>query len=447
MMVNRPKGRFFYITIRYKRRYKMAIMLNEEQKRKKTLILEGLTGIKSNKQLAFELLLTVRQITNIKATYKIKGDEVFIHGHKGRVAPNKIPVEDKKKIISIFNSNINGIKIYDGVNYCHFRDILSDRHGINLSISSVRKILMDEVGYRSPKKRKVKNRKAIHPMRPRKKHVGELIQADGSPFAWFGGKEQYCIQGFVDDATGIPVGLYMTKHECLFGYLEAARQMLTIYGIPQQLYPDRLGIFFVNNASTEKDKNGMKRITQFGRIMEELGVDMYPAYSPEAKGRIERFWETIQSRLYIEFRIRGITTMEKANRFLPEFMRMYAVWFGHQPESKESYFVPMGDAIKKLDDLLVAREDRVTDSAGVFSLMGYKFEAKGCRKEPVKIIMSAKNGIEVLDRKGRKHELSLLRENPKNLHLPQVTKDLINNYFHKDAKARYRKPAWEEATG
>jgi hypothetical protein len=424
----------------------MAPALNERQKRVKSLILDGFSGIKTNKQIAFELLLTVRQISNIKARYKRHGDRAFIHGHTGRAAPNKIPEKKKEKIVKIFNSEKRGVKIYDGVNYCHFRDIL-DRRGIRLSTSSVRKILMEEAGYRSPKKRKIKDKKTVHPMRPRKKHMGELIQADGSPFAWFGGRELYCIQGFVDDASGIPVGLYMTKHECLFGYLEAARQMLTNFGIPQQLYPDRLGIFFVNGAGSGRDEKGGKRMTQFGRIMEELGVDMYPAYSPEAKGRIERFWETIQSRLFIEFKIRGIKTMEEANAFLPEFMRMYAGWFGRQPESKESYFVPLGDAYKKLDRLLVASEDRAADSAGVFSLMGYKFEARGCRKEPVKILMSAKNGIEVLDRKGRKHDLILLEENPRNLHLPQVTKMLIDEYFHKDAKAKYRKPAWEEAPG
>jgi transposase len=419
------------------------MILNDLQRRRKSLILDGLSGIKTNRELSVELLLTVRQITNIKSRYRLEGDGAFIHGNTGRPAHNKIPDERVWEVREIFHTTVGGEKVYNNVNYCHFRDILSDNYGIDLCISSVRRILMEQ-GYRSPKKRKVKDRKKIHPMRPRKKHFGELIQADGSPFAWFGGNEKYCIQGFVDDAAGIPVGLYMTKHECLFGYLEAMRQMLTNYGIPQQLYPDRLGIFFVNNKTVE---GGGQKITQFGRIMEELGVDMYPAYSPEAKGRIERFWETIQSRLYTEFRIRGIKTMEAANGFLPEFMKRYAGWFGRQPESKESYFVPMGDAYRKLDRLLVASEERKTDSAGVFSLQRYKFEVKGCRKEKVKIIMSAKNGMRVLDRNGREREVKLLRESPGNLHMPQVTKALIDEYFHKDAKARYREPAWQDAGG
>jgi transposase len=419
-------------------------MFNEREMRRRNLILAGIGGLKTNKQIAFELMLTVRQITNIKTRYRRLGDGAFIHGNRGRKAPNRIPDDSVKKALRVFNTVYEGEKIYDKVNYSHFRDILDNEFGLSMSKSSVRKILM-AVGYRSPKTRRVKDRKPIHPMRPRKKHMGELIQADGSPFAWFGGTEQFCIQGFVDDASGVPVGLYMTKHECLFGYLEAARQMLTNYGIPQQLYPDRLGIFFVNNAKNDRDKTGEKKMTQFGRIMEDLGVDMYPAYSPEAKGRIERFWETIQSRLFTEFRIRGIKTMEAANRFLPVFMKMYKKWFGRQPQSKDSYFVPMGDAYKRLDRLLVASEDRVTDSAGVFSLMGYKFEAKGCRKEPVKILMSEAIGIEVVDKKGRKREVSLLKENRGTLHMPQVRKALIDEYFHKDAKAKYRKPAWAEA--
>jgi transposase len=410
----------------------MNIELNEEQRLKKSLIIEGLKGTMTNRTLSCKLLLTVRQITNLKAKYKEKGDAAFIHGNRGRPACNRITEEKVKEVKDIFEATKNKEKIYDKVNYRHFRDILQDDYGITLSDGTVRKILIEH-GYRSPKTRKRKSKKIIHPLRPRKRHFGEMVQADGSSFQWFGGRELFCIQGFVDDATGIPVGLFMTKNECLFGYLEALRQMLTLYWIPQQLYPDRLGVFFVNNKEAEGN------ITQFGQIMEKLGVDMYPAYSPEAKGRIERFWETIQSRLYTEFRIRGIKTMEAANKFLPEFMKKYAKWFGRQPEGKESLFVKMDGADIVLDDLLVAHEDRVTDSAGIFSLMGYLFEAKGCSKEPVKIVMSAKNGIKVYDRKGREHQLSLIKENKKNTHMPKVTKDLINEYFHKDAKSKFRR--------
>jgi hypothetical protein len=276
----------------------------------------------------------------------------------------------------------------------------------------------------------------MHPMRPRKRHTGELVQADGSPFDWLGDGKLYCIQGFIDDATGIPLGLYMTRHECLLGYLEATRQMLTNYGIPEVLYPDRAGVFFVNNI---KKNTGEKNLTQFGRIMEDYGVDMFPAYSPQAKGRIERFWETIQSRLFIEFKMRGIKTIEAANAFLPEFMKKFAKWFGVKAASEESRFVPLtGDDLQKMNKLLVAKTERVLDGAGVFSLQGYKFAVKGRSRQGITVVMSIQDGIYAIDKKGKRHELTLLEEDYENPHMPEVLKELIAEYFLKDTKAKYR---------
>jgi transposase len=414
----------------------MSVTLNAAQSRRKELITKGLTGLMTNRELSLELMLTVRQITDIKARYRQKGDAAFVHGNIGRAPCNKVPEAVEKKVIAILETEKDGEKIYGKVNYAHFRDILEENYNIPLSRSKVRDTLMEH-GYKSPKRRRVKQKKKLHLMRPRKEHAGELVQADGSPFDWLGIGKLLTIHGFIDDATGVPLGLYMMPHECLHGYLEATRYMLTHYGIPEQLYPDRIGIFFVNNAKNKEEK----KLTQYGRIMEELGVDMYPAYSPEAKGRIERFWETIQSRLPTEFRMRGIKTMEGANAFLPEFIEKYSRWFGRSPASPDSKFVRLSpDGLKKLDTLLVAREERVTDSAGVFSLLGYKFEAKTCVRQRVAVIMSIQDGIYALTKDGRRHELTLLEDGSATPYMPKVRKALIDEYFHKDAKAKYRGP-------
>ncbi|MDR0475191.1 MAG: hypothetical protein LBH43_16150 [Treponema sp.] len=104
--------------------------------------------------------------------------------------------------------------------------------------------------------------------------------------------------------------------------------MLVNYGILEQMYPDRGSVFFVNARKNEP--SGEERLTQYGRIMKDLGVDMFPAYS-QAKGRIERFWQTIQSRLPVEFRANGIKTIEQANAYLPEFIKKYSSRFGVKP--------------------------------------------------------------------------------------------------------------------
>jgi hypothetical protein len=154
------------------------------------------------------------------------------------------------------------------------------------------------------------------------------LQADASPFDWLGAGELSSLHGFIDDGTGTVTGLYLCKNECLLGYLEVTRQTIVNYGIPAEIYPDKASVFFVNvkteKLTIEEQLEGLAaRKTQLGRIMDELNVHMHPAHSPEAKGRVERLWETLQSRLPVELARRGIRTIEQANQFLPVYIRKY----------------------------------------------------------------------------------------------------------------------------
>jgi hypothetical protein len=418
----------------------MSITLNALQQHRKNIILSGLAGKLTNKQMSQNLLLCIRRICAIKAKYKKVGDIAFIHANTGRSPVNKTGADIKKRIIEIKEEERNGEKVYEKVNFSHFTEILNDYYNIKSSRSNIGSILQS-AGFKSPKIHRIKKDRILHPIRQRKCSFGELVQADGSPFDWLGDGKLYTIQGFVDDATGIPLGLYMTKHECLLGYLEATRQMLLKNGIPEQLYPDRSGIFFINH----KNKNGAngekrdKKLTQFGRIMEELGVDMFPAYSPQAKGRIERFWETIQSRLPVELKMRGIKTVEGANLFLPEFIKRFSRRFGVKPLSEETKFVPLTlTDINRLNDLLVVKIKRKVDSGGVISVQGYKFLIADCKKKEVIIALSEKFGIWATTTDGKKHRMELLEADSDNPHMPEVQKDLIHEYFLKDTKAKYR---------
>ncbi|MDR1099365.1 MAG: ISNCY family transposase [Treponema sp.] len=420
-------------------------VLNEREKYRKKIIMHGINGIMTNKQISMSLMITVRRICQIKAKYRKEGDAAFIHGNRGKAPVNKTNEAIKRQILDTKETVMDGVKIFEEVNFCHFAEILSEEYNIKVSGKTVAKILKEK-GYQSPKKHRKKETKKLHLMRPRKESMGELVQADGSPFDWLGDGNQYCIQGFVDDATGIPVGLYMTRHECLLGYIEATRQMVQTYGIPQQLYPDRLGVFFINTKN--KDDDGKKRLTQFGRMMEELGIDMFPAYSPQAKGRIERFWETIQSRLPVELKMRGIKTIEAANKFLPEFMEKYKRRFFVKPARDESLFVPVDqEEVRRINDLLVIKIPRKTDGAGVLSIQGYKFVAADCIRKHVTVVLSEKYGIYVTTADGSRHKMLLLEigKGSKARHLPEVQKLLIHDFFLKDSKSRYRK--YEEIEG
>ena len=155
-----------------------------------------------------------------------------------------------------------------------------------------------------------------HPRHPRKEHLGEMLQIDASLHQWFKDNETYyTIHGSKDDATGKITGLYMCENECMEGYMQIMRQTIKTHGVPRSLYADGLSIFFSTKEPTLEEQLAGKGAnkTQFGTMMESLGVHMIHARSSQAKGRIEREWGTLQGRIETEFAIRGITTPDEAN--------------------------------------------------------------------------------------------------------------------------------------
>lgn len=411
----------------------MKIILTESQQLRKDLILQCIKQEKSTRQAAIEAGLTIRTIQKNVQRYKERGDSCFIHGNTGKKhsSPEKLIL--RKRIIDIFqNTKIDGVNPFEDITYSYFTIILKDEYKINVSRTWVKEIL-NSVGYKTPIKHRVKINKNIHLFRERKEHTGELVQADGTPYDWFKTGTNYCIQGFVDDATGYPVGLYMTKNECLLGYTEAFRNMACQNGIPQQLYPDKAGIFFVNKKSKDEEKH----LTQFGIMMENLGVDMFPAHSPQAKGRIERFWQTIQHRLPNLFRLKGIKTVEAANIFLKdEFPKIYQKWFPIKPKSEESFFIKSD--VDTINQILKATFPGSVDRSGVFLLKGYRFFCPELAGKKILINLNEKEGLWVTEvNKTKRYSVKLLETDTTGL-MSEVMKDLIERTFLKNAKPKFR---------
>lgn len=410
----------------------MEIILTKGQKFRKKLIVACSKGKLTTKEAAVQMGLNIRTIQKNIQDYKQIGDKVFIHGNTGKKRQNEDVEKDRLKIIDIFtNTRINGKNPYEDITYTYFTELLETEHNIKRSVTWIKSIL-NSLGYKTPIKHKVRN-KNVHLLRERKEHTGELIQADGTPFDWFKNGHNYCIQGFVDDATGYPTGLYMTKNECLLGYVEAFRTMVYRDGIPEQLYPDKAGVFFVN----KKTKDGEKHLTQFGLMMENLGIDMFPAHSPQAKGRIERFWETIQHRLPNLFVLKGIDTVEKANEFLRnEFLDLYQKWFPVEPKSKETKFVKAD--INEVNSILKATFPGHIDKSGVFLLKGYKFFCPEITNQKILIHLNEKEGLWITDIKNtKKYSVKLVETDTTGL-MPEVMKDLIDRTFLKNAKPKFR---------
>ena len=345
---------------------------------------------RTGKEAANVLHISERQVWRKVKSVKEQGEMGIKHKNQFHKPIHTIPDKKKKRIVDLKLSDK-----YCDTNFTHFRELLEEQENIYISYTPLYKLLT-EAGINSKKKHK--DRK-IHRRRKRKAHEGDMAQADGTPFDWFKDGNMYSLHGFIDDATGKVLGLYMCEHECLLGYLEAARQMLTNHGSPKCVYPDKYSVFFPAKAqklTVEEQLEGKEKpTTQFGRIMEELGIEMFPASTSQAKGRIERLWETLQDRLITEFKINGIKTIEDANDFLPSYIKKYNKKFAVAPESDENKFVKIPDYID-LDILLSSKFTRVIDNAGCFTIKNKKFQILNNNILPsvkVEIFMSKKIGI------------------------------------------------------
>ena len=419
------------------------LMLKPKDLKRATLIEACINGQCTVKQVADALELSERRVKQIKREVKENGVESIQHGNRGRKPKNTISDETRKKILEL-----RGSYEYEISNFRHFQELLKEHENIDISYSALYNILRN-AGIKSPKKHR---KSKLHHRRKRKECEGMMLQADGTPFDWFGDGNSYSIHGFIDDATGKITGLYMCKNECLLGYLEVLRQTLENYGIPICLYPDKYSVFFPpkkvdDHITIEEQLNGRnKGVTQFGRIVEELGITMFPASSAQAKGRIERLWETLQSRLVTEFRINKINNIEDANRFLSKYIEIYNSKFAVEPLKPENVFLKLPKRYN-LDELLCVRFERTIDNAGVFSINNSKFQILDKNLPPktkVQIYLSQKIGMRV-----KAHNkiydvqpLELISKDSVDINssdshqcLPDVVIDLINEFYLKDAKA------------
>jgi hypothetical protein len=223
---------------------------------------------------------------------------------------------------------------YVGFNDAHLTEKLTEEHALAVSRETVRRIRR-ALG-RPPQR-------ARRPPRARRRRTpeaarGSLVQIDGSPFAWFGdGAPPGMLLGAVDDATTEILALGFRPSEDVHGYATLFRQLFTTHGLPLAIYGDRLNLLVRNDAhwSLEEQLAGTQFPTHLGRILQDLGVGYIAARSPQAKGRIERLWGTLQDRLTSELRLRGITTVEAAHAYLPAFIADFNRRFAKLPATAQ----------------------------------------------------------------------------------------------------------------
>lgn len=379
-------------------------------------------GKRTGKEASNKLNLSERQIWRLVKKVKNSGVEGIKHGNRFIHQPRFITFEFKEHI-----KNLKLSDDYCDANFKHFQELIEEHENIKISYTSLYKILT-EYGIKSKKKHK--DRKT-HRQRKRKTHEGDLVQADGTPFDWFKDGHMYSIHGFIDDATGKVLGAYMCEHECLLGYLEVLRQMLKNYGIPKCLYPDKFSVFFPakgQKITIEEQLQGKEKpTTQFKRIIDVLGIDMFAASTSQAKGRIERLWNTFQDRLVTEFKLNKIKRIDEANEFLKTYIKKYNKQFAVKAKNEESNFVPVPSYID-LDLLLAIKITRKIDSSGSFTIKNKRFQILNNNimpKSKINIYISKKIGI-IAEHNNTKYKV-ICSDN-----LPSKYSSISMNEFYKE---------------
>lgn len=267
-----------------------------------------------------QLGISVRQVRRVLRRYRGEGAAGLRSRKRGRAS--------NRRFSEVFRDQV--MRLVAG-KYSDFGPTLAceklmERDGIRLSVSTLRSWMIDGGFHKRRKRRKG----SIHPLRQRRPCVGELVQIDGSPHPWFEGRGPDCVLiNFIDDATSRILFMRMYPAETTAAYMDALRTYLRHYGRPVTLYPDRDSIFRVNREEVLHASG----LTQFGRILKNLDIELVCAYSPQAKGRVERSFETLQDRLVKELRLESIDTIEAANTFLEKYRHVYNQRFAVIPRS------------------------------------------------------------------------------------------------------------------
>ena len=326
------------------------------------------------------------------------------HGNKGRIPANKIDEATREKIISLIETK------YWDFQATLLHEYLVRDEGIFVSDEWLRKLLIEL----RPEQTSTERRSSAHMLRRRRSSRGELVQIDGSPHRWFPDDEkQYCLIGFIDDATGEVMSAYFSETETTEAYLTALRQYLLSHGLPAALYSDRHSIFVNLDENGRRLKSARVNPTQFGRVCECLGIELICAYSAEAKGRIERAWRTLQNRWPKEFRVLNIRNMAEANERMPELLGRYNKTFSRTPaDEKDSHVQLTAEQLKELDAIfatwhtrVISRNLTVSNGKTILQIKYVPSELRpALRKSKVELVEYSDGRVELLWHDRRKWE-------------------------------------------
>ena len=324
---------------------KDIIEMSQRELTRLHVIHKVIEGLLKQKEAAALLSLSNRQIRRLLKKAGEEGDVGIIHKSRGKPSNRRLPKKIKDKVIELYRQK------YVGFGPLLASEKLLERDGITVNDETLRKWLIETGDWKKTRKDR-KHRQ----WRPRKHHFGEMIQIDGSHHDWFEGRGPECVlMGYIDDATG-KVYARFYGYEGTMPAMDSFKCYVKKYGIPIRAYLDRHTTYKSPKKAAFPGYDD-EPLSQFERAMKELGVEVSHAHSPQAKGRIERLFRTFQDRVVKEIRLKGIKTIEEANKFLVSYLPLYNKKFAVKPKEKENIHrdIPKG---MNLDRILCIKTER-----------------------------------------------------------------------------------------
>lgn len=364
---------------------KEFITLSMKDQNKAHIITRWSEGLLESTEALQSLGCSRRTMFRWKSAYLGQGPAGLIHGNRGRINQQKIETKIVRQILQLRQ------QIYGEINDTHFCEKLKSDHKITIGRSTLQRVLRAH-GVAPKRKRR---QKRYHSRREPKASLGMMLQLDASHHRWFGDfGPELALHGAIDDATNT-VWAVFEETETTYGYFELMRTVFVNHGLPLSLYTDRHSIFYpvLEKQCQESQRRNLVPETQFGRAMRELGIQTKRAYTPQAKGRIERVWQTFQDRLVVEMRLAGIRDKKSAQGFLKSYLQKHNVQFGKKPKASESLF-RKAPAKTILDDILCRKEFRVVQNDHTVSYQSRILQIP----QPKMIRNLAKKTVEIWDR-------------------------------------------------
>ncbi len=360
---------------------KDIIMIRQKELKRLHVIHKVIEGVLTQVEAAGILSLSERQIGRIVKRIREEGDKGIQHRSRGKESNRRLPKKLIERVIWLYQNK------YQGFGPTLTAEKLFELEGIHVSKETVRMYLLEAGQWQ--KSRKVRTHRQ---WRERKDHCGEMLQMDGSHHDWFEGRRSKCVlMGYIDDATG-RIFCRFYEYEGTIPAMDSFKRYIRKYGIAMSVYFDKHTTYkSTSEPSIEDEINGTEPLSEFGRALTELGVEIIYANSPQAKGRIERLFKTLQDRLVKDMTIRGISTIEEANKFLETYMAFHNKRFAFKPKEQNDLHreVPKG---LNLDKILCIRTERALRNDCTIAHNGKLYQIQEAVKSKKVLVEERVNG-------------------------------------------------------